>query len=81
MWNDAHFWFGEFLWFLSIFGIASGTIITVSAVNLKRNPKERTVYGILIIIFSVLSIVASGGFIIGTLLGVMGGIFSVSGSA
>jgi len=54
-----------------IWGIIS-VIALISAILLYRNPDRPTTYGSVIFILSVLSILAGGGFIIGSLLAILG---------
>ncbi len=61
------------LYLVSIVGIVFGIIVLLSAVMLYRNPLSKTTWGVLILIFSILSIVVGGGFLIGMILGIIGG--------
>ncbi len=61
------------LYLVSIVGIVFGIIVLLSAVMLYRNPMSKTTWGVLILIFSILSIVVGGGFLIGMILGIIGG--------
>jgi len=71
LWPSVAFW----LFFL--IGLFSGGIVFASSILLKIRSKDRFLYGSLIIIFSVLSIFSGGGFIVGALLGLLGGIVAV----
>jgi hypothetical protein len=53
-------------------GIIFGIIVLVGAIMIYR-PGREMVGGILVIIFSILSIIIGGGFIIGLILGIIGG--------
>ncbi len=66
--------------FGGIFGLAGilfGIVVIVSALMLYNKPVEHSKWGLLILIFSVLSIFGSAmaGFGVGLILGVLGGIF------
>ncbi|MFX0202705.1 MAG: DUF6114 domain-containing protein, partial [Candidatus Hodarchaeota archaeon] len=50
-----------------------GVIVLLSAVMLYRNPMSKTTWGVLILIFSILSVVGGGGFLVGMILGIIGG--------
>src|SRR5208283_5298163 len=54
-----------------ILGLVFGIIVIISALMLNRRPHEHTTWGILILVFSVLSVFGSmmGGFSIGVLIG------------
>lgn len=66
--------------FMGILGMVFGVIVIVSAIMLNSKPQEHTTWGTLIIIFSALSIFGSamGGFGIGLILGLMGGVLAVT---
>jgi len=66
-----------------IFGLAAivfGIVVVVSAVMLYNKPIEHSKWGLLILIFSVLSVFGSAmaGFGIGLILGVFSGIFAMT---
>ena len=69
--------------FGGIFGLAGivfGIVVLVSALMLYNKPIEHSKWGLLILIFSVLSIFGSAmaGFGVGLILGVLGGIFALT---
>lgn len=59
-------------------GLISGVIVLISGVMLHSNPSQRSLWGVLTIIFSVLSFFGFGGFIIGAILGIIGGIMALT---
>ncbi|MFI5448385.1 MAG: DUF6114 domain-containing protein [Candidatus Bathyarchaeia archaeon] len=65
---------------MGILGLVFGVIVIISALMLNRRPHEHTTWGILILVFSVLSAFGSmmGGFSIGVLLGVIGGVLAIT---
>jgi Family of unknown function (DUF6114) len=66
--------------FFGILGVVFGAIIIISAIMLNRNPREHATWGTLIVIFSVISIFggAMGGFGIGLVLGLIGGVLAIT---
>jgi hypothetical protein len=60
------------------FGLVSGVIVLMSGVMLRTNPSQHSVWGVLILVFSVLSFFGFGGFIIGAILGIIGGIMALT---
>jgi hypothetical protein len=66
--------------FLGVLGLIFGLIVIISALMLNSKPEQHSTWGILIIIFSVLSIFGSamGGFGVGLILGLIGGILGVT---
>jgi uncharacterized protein DUF6114 len=65
---------------MGIVGVLAGTIVVLAAVMLLRRPKKRSTWGSLIILFSLFSIygAAMGGFGIGIVLGLIGGLLAVT---
>jgi hypothetical protein len=59
-------------------GLVSGIIVLFSGVMLRTNPSQHTVFGVLVLVFSVLSFFGFGGFIIGAILGIIGGIMALT---
>lgn len=66
--------------FLGVLGLIFGIIVIISALMLNNKPEQHSTWGTLIIVFSVLSIFGSamGGFGIGLILGLIGGILGVT---
>ncbi|MGC8613613.1 MAG: Rieske 2Fe-2S domain-containing protein [Conexivisphaera sp.] len=62
----------------ALFGLISGIIVMVSATMLRSRPAEGTTWGILIIVFSIFSFFGMGGFVVGAILGIIGGAFALS---
>ena len=65
---------------MGVVGVLAGTIVILAAVMLVKRPKKRSTWGSLIILFSFFSIygAAIGGFGIGLVLGLIGGILAVT---
>lgn len=66
--------------FFGIAGLLFGIVVIVSALMLYNHPADHSKWGILILIFSVLSIFGSAmaGFGVELILGVLGGIFALT---
>jgi protein-S-isoprenylcysteine O-methyltransferase Ste14 len=58
---------------LTAIGLIFGALVAIGAVLLNRNPEQTKAWGILIIVFSLASITTGGGFVIGFILGIIGG--------
>jgi hypothetical protein len=56
-----------------VFGF--GTLL--GALMLNSNPREHVTWGVVIIVFSVLSLVIGGGFVVGMILGLIGGVLAL----
>jgi hypothetical protein len=65
---------------LGVVGLVFGIIVIVSAIMLNSKPEQHSTWGALIVLFSVLSIFGSamGGFGIGLILGLIGGILAIT---
>ncbi len=63
-----------------LLGLIFGAIVLISAFMVNSKPEQHSTWGMLIIIFSVLSIFGSamGGFGIGLILGLIGGILAMT---
>jgi hypothetical protein len=63
-----------------ILGLIFGAIVIISAFMLNSKPREHSTWGTVIVIFSVLSVFGSmmGGFGVGLLLGLIGGILGIT---
>jgi hypothetical protein len=62
---------------MGLFGLVSGVVVLVSAVMLLAKPSQRRTWGVLILVFSVMSFLGLGGFIAGAILGIAGGILTL----
>lgn len=63
---------------IGIVGMVVGIIVIVFAILLYINPMQHELYGALIVIFSVISIInCMGGMGMGLLLGIVGGILAI----
>lgn len=67
-------------WFhgLGAIGIISGIIILSGAIMLYNRPAEVSMWGALVLAFSIVSFFGMGGFFLGAILGVVGGILALT---
>ena len=63
---------------LAMVGLTLGVIVLIGALMLHFKPANKKVWGIMIIVFSIPSVIMGGGFIIGFILGIVGGIIALS---
>lgn len=58
-------------------GLISGIIVLLGSIMLYTRPNEATLWGTLIVVFSAISLIGMGGFFIGFLLALIGGILAL----
>ncbi len=66
------------LYRLTAIGLICGVLVLVGALMLRSRPSHKKMWGILIVIFSIPSVLTGGGFIIGFILGIIGGVRELS---
>jgi hypothetical protein len=62
---------------IGIWGIVCGIVILAGSYMLYSRPASHVAWGVIILVFSLLSIFEGGGFVIGMILGVIGGILAI----
>ena len=62
---------------MGLFGLISGVIVLISAIMLLTTPSRWRTWGVLILVFSVISFLGLGGFVVGALLGIVAGILTL----
>ncbi len=60
-----------------VWGIICGIIVIVAGYMVYTRPMSHSTYGIIVLIFSILSFAESGGYIIGGILGIIGGLWAI----
>ena len=64
---------------LTIIGIASGVMVILGSVMIYTHPSKSRLWGAIILAFSVVSIIGGmGGFLVGLVLGVVGGVLALT---
>jgi hypothetical protein len=58
---------------LSVIGGIFGVLVSLGAIMISYKPANKKVWGIMVVAFSIPSVIMGGGFIIGFLLGIFGG--------
>lgn len=67
-----------FLQLSAMVGIITGIIVLVGAVMLSSQSRQNAAWGTVILIFSAFSLIGGGGFFIGSILGILGGIIAIT---
>lgn len=63
---------------ISLIGIVSGALVLLGAIMMNYKPMEAKKWGTLVLVFAAISLLAMGGFFIGAILGIIGGIMAIS---
>lgn len=66
---------------LMLVSLVSGILVIVGAVMIDIHPSQSRTWGIIMLIFSIVSFVGMGGFLIGAVLGIAGGALALSWKA
>ena len=69
--------FGALIIALGVIALLFGILVLYGALQLKNHPQTAKTWGILILVFSLLSFIGGGGFYIGAILGIVGGILAL----
>jgi bacteriorhodopsin len=59
-------------------GLIMGALVIVFALHMRSKPADRKTYGVLILVFSLVSFIGMGGFLIGAILGFVGGVLAIA---
>lgn len=70
--------FAGLVYYASTVGFACGAIIIFGAMMMLRRPENARVWGVLILLFSAISFLEGGGFIIGAILGIIGSVMALA---
>ena len=63
----------------SLTGLITGIIVIIGAIMLDSRPQEHRTWGLIILVFSILSVIGGmGGFGVGLVLGIIGGALAIS---
>ena len=63
---------------IAVISLICGALVLFGAIMLRIKPESKKTSGILIIMFSIPSVITGGGFIIGFILGIIGGAQALS---
>ncbi len=68
---------GGLLIAFGLIGLILGILVLYGALQLKHRPETAKTWGLLIIVFSLISYIGGGGFFLGLVLGLVGGILAL----
>ena len=63
---------------MSAVGVVSGAIVLIGALMMYYKPSESYKWGVIVLVFSIISLFGMGGFLIGAVLGIVGGILAIT---
>jgi len=63
---------------IAAIGLICGVIVLYGAMMLRTKPENKKAWGIIVLVFSIPSVTTGGGFIIGFILGIIGGALALS---
>ncbi len=63
---------------LAAIGIVSGIIVLIGAIMLYSQPAKASTWGAIVLAFSIASLFGMGGFFLGAILGVLGGVLAIA---
>ncbi len=66
------------MYYSVLVNVVSGIVVLIGALMLYSRPKQVHMWGTLVLIFSIISLVSMGGFIIGAILGIVGGALAIA---
>ncbi len=72
------FGYGGWFYGAAALGLISGIVVLVGAVMIYTRPANASTWGLLVLVFSILSFFGMGGFFIGAVLGVVGGALAMA---
>ena len=58
---------------IATIGLICGALVLFGAIMLRVKPGNKKAWGVVVIVFSIPSVITGGGFIIGFILGIIGG--------
>ena len=62
---------------IAVIALICGALVLLGAIMLRIKPENKKVWGILITVFSIPSVITGGGFIIGFIMGIVGGFLAL----
>jgi hypothetical protein len=63
---------------ISVVSFVCGVIVLMSALVLRIHPQEHFLWGIVIVVFSAISFVGMGGYFVGAIFGIVGGVLALT---
>ena len=71
--------FVGFFLFSAVLSLVAGLVVLLAATALQSKPQQAQVWGTVVIVFSAVSLIGMSGFLVGAILGIIGGALVLSG--
>jgi hypothetical protein len=71
---------GGMMIFTPIIGVISGIMLITGGLMIRANPSDSSIWGVIILVFSIIGFIGGGGFFVGSLIGLIGGIIAITAS-
>jgi hypothetical protein len=68
----------DYLLGFSVLGLVCGVIVVIGSFLLNLRPLEHVSWGVIVLVFSAVSLVSMGGWFVGAALGIAGGAFAIA---
>jgi hypothetical protein len=62
---------------IAVIALICGALVLVAAIMLRIKPNNKKAWGAIVLVFSIPSVITGGGFIIGFILGIVGGFLAL----
>ena len=70
--------FGGWFYGFAVLGIMAGVLVLFGAIMMHDRPRQAAMWGVIVLVFSVVSFFGAGGFFVGAVLGILGGILALT---
>lgn len=77
-WGMQQGWFGGMVGTISGISLAAGGVVVFGAYSIYTRPESKSFWGVGILIASIIGLFGMGGFFIGPILGIIGGILALT---
>ncbi len=69
---------GGFVLIFGVFGLVCAILVILGSVMLYNKPETHTMWGVIVLLFSIFGFASGGGFFIGSILGIIGGALGIA---
>lgn len=66
------------LFIFAVLGVIFGTFVLIGSVAMVARPDQHAPWGVVVVVFSAVSIIGFGGFVVGMILGIIGGVLGIT---